>query len=145
MELVNNLLNPILFSGNELDLVNCFQDFEYVSALISADKTYIGIKPDYIIEDWDELVNFNIPEPSYLAGYIGYEQGYQFIDPPPGSVLKTNKQDSVILPNIHFAVISHYVEFDKNKQLINIVSPDKKIRALLNKTIAQPQIGRAHV
>lgn len=82
----------------------------YVFALVSKGKTIIGVEPEAIVKSWKQA------EPYYkkrwLIGWMGYEQGYQQMQPPADSPLRNKKTDAVIMPNMYFGVFKRVLIVD---------------------------------
>lgn len=73
---------------------------EYVFLAAQDDHWLVGTEPVAIIQDWESLQQY--VGTHWLIGYIGYEEGYRFVDPKTDSVLHSPKSDELTLPNVYF-------------------------------------------
>ncbi len=113
---INNPIQPT-FDLSTLD------GQQYAHIIRTPHGYIIGIEPEVTVGSWQAAQKYIGKR--WLLGYIGYEQGYRFMQPPRASVLHSTKHDAVRLPNVHFGV---YKKVIQAKAL------------LLPKTIAAPKL-----
>lgn len=85
----------------------------YVFALVSKNRTIIGVEPETIVQSWKQVRQYYGKR--WLIGWLGYEQGYQFMKPVSSSPLRQKKSDEATLPNIYFGVFKHVLVIDHIK------------------------------
>lgn len=97
-----------------------FRNERYVFALVSKARTIIGVEPECIVRSWEAV------KPWYgkrwIIGYLGYEQGYRFMDAPSSSPINNSKPADVTLPNVYFAIFKN-VHVVKNITVPKLISP----------------------
>ncbi|EKD76096.1 MAG: hypothetical protein ACD_43C00226G0004 [uncultured bacterium] len=106
----------------------------YRFALIDSRYTVSGDGLIDIVDSWDGVERWwrqRKSQTEILIGYIGYEQGYKFIEAPRNSILWQKKPDSLTMPPVYFGRFRRTVRqrtkppavtkqaLLKNSQLIN--------------------------
>ncbi|MDP3970082.1 MAG: aminodeoxychorismate synthase component I [bacterium] len=100
-------------------LVELLQE-THVFALVNRQRIIIGTKPKKILTTWDDVKkNF---QDGWLLGYISYEQGHNFIEPPLNSPLQSKKTNDLQLPDVYFGLFDEVTIIENSPELFKAMS-----------------------